>query len=477
MRKLVYIFVTVLTCYMAGVFRSVPLMALGGMEAVLFAAAFLQARYLKRHVSAEVLRHWEMIEKSAWLACRIKLENTGKLPVSRFQIKIRYGYCREAGHAGRQKSDGKHTASAEAARLEKGARASAEAVRSEKGARASAEAGRPEKSASVSAEAGRLEKGAGVSAEAAYPENDAGAAEAEIWRSDSHTNINEERFSVQKKANIQTKYIDGSCGQGESTVQMEVTGRYCGIMTLHMVRLRVYDYLSLFSCARKMDGTVEVAVYPQEKALQLELSSLGEGEEGLLQERISNLGGEIGGEVRQLREYQSGDSSRYIHWNQTARTGQLWVKEYEREADSCIRLFLDMEGMEEADEAEADAFYELVSALVLGLLKQTASVLVGWHDGAGRMADMEVGNGEQRRELLLCLYRRWLPGLGDTAQTVWGPEKAWEPENGSSGGILKLDMRLRLYRNDTLLYTFSADNLEEQITGGKYVLDGACCGL
>ncbi|HBA50685.1 MAG TPA: hypothetical protein DCZ91_23390 [Lachnospiraceae bacterium] len=400
MRKLVYVFVTVLTCYMAGVFRSVPLMALGGMEAVLFAAAFLQSRYLKRHVSAEILRHWESIEKSAWLACKIKVKNTGKLPVSRFRIKLRYGYCREVAHAGRQKSDWRHIAAAGAVGSEKGAGASAEA-----------------------------------------------------------------------------KYIDGSCGQGESIVQMEITGRYCGIMTLHMTRLRVYDYLSLFSCARRMDGTVEVAVYPQEKALQLELSSLGEGEEGLVQERISNTGGEAGGEVRQLREYRSGDSSRYIHWNQTARTGQPWVKEYEREADSCIRLLLDMEGMEEADEAEADAFYELVSALVLGLLKQTASVLVGWHDRAGRMADMEVGNGEQCRELLLCLYRRGLPGLGGTSQTPWEPGNAWKQENGSPGGILKLDFRLGLYRNDTLLYTFSADNLEAQITGGKYVLDGGCCGL
>lgn len=60
---------------------------------------------------------------------------------------------------------------------------------------------------------------------------------------------------------------------GESIVQMEVTGRYCGIMTLHMDRLRVYDYLSLFSRGRRMDGIVEVAVYPQEKALQLEFSS------------------------------------------------------------------------------------------------------------------------------------------------------------------------------------------------------------
>ena len=88
MRKLVYIFVTVITCYMAGVFRSAPLMALAGMEAVLFGAAFVQSRDLKRHLSAELLRHWEVVEKSMWLVCKIKLKNTGKLPVSRFQIKL-----------------------------------------------------------------------------------------------------------------------------------------------------------------------------------------------------------------------------------------------------------------------------------------------------------------------------------------------------------------------------------------------------
>lgn len=96
MRRLVFLFVTILTGYMAGVFRSASLTVLAGMDAVLFAAAFFQAGYLKNHLSAEAQRHGEAVEKSRWLVCRIKMRNTGRLPVSRFRMKIRYGYGREA---------------------------------------------------------------------------------------------------------------------------------------------------------------------------------------------------------------------------------------------------------------------------------------------------------------------------------------------------------------------------------------------
>lgn len=398
MRKIVFLFLTFLTGYMAGVFRSAPLMALAGMEAVFFMAAFFQCRYLRRHLSAEALRHGDAMEKSAWLVCRMKIKNTGKLSVSRFRVKLWYGYLR------------------------------------------------------------------GINFPAGFAGTQAASQKVHNRFSTLKGHMAVKRENKQKMTNFRSKHIDGSCGRGESTVQFEVSGKHCGIMTLRMVRLCAYDYLALFSSSKKMDEAVEVAVYPQEKALDLELHSFGEGAEGPAQEQVSGCGGDADHEVRQLREYQSGDSSRYIHWNQTARTGQLWVKEYEREADRCIRLYLDMDGMEKAEDEEADAYYELLSALVLGLLKQARSVHVSWHDAAGRTADMEVSGTEQCRSLLLCLYRRNLP------EAVSVLQMAGEQENGKDGDGLKLDMRLGLYRDNVLLYQFSAENIAEQITDGKYIL-------
>lgn len=395
MRKLAFLCSMILTGYMAGVFRSVPLMVLAAAEAILFGAAFCLCHYFRQGMSAEVLRHGEAAEKDVWFSCRIRVKNAGRLPVSCFVVKLRYGYGREQN--GKKRKYRKKN-------LE---------------ARGDAE------------HSGRHMDGEG-----------------------------EKRTETE----FRTKYINGSCDQGESIVQFEARGQYCGLMTIRLTALRVYDYLTLFSASRRMSQEVEVAVYPQERALHLELSAFGDGADPRLPEQLSFRGGENGGEIRQLREYQSWDSSRFIHWNLSARTGQLWVKEYEKEADRCIGLFLDLEGMEEKGEAEADAYYELLSALVLGLLGHTASVRVWWQDGvSGNGEEMEISHAEQCRDLLLALYRRKFS------------ESGAEKEGNSSPGnpvpiFLKLDLQLRLYRNDLLLYTFSAENLEEEISIGRYVI-------
>ena len=51
--------------------------------------------------------------------------------------------------------------------------------------------------------------------------------------------------------------------------------------------------------------------------------------------------GESDQEIRQIREYRPGDARRFIHWNQSARTGDLWIKEYERQEEPCAVLLLD----------------------------------------------------------------------------------------------------------------------------------------
>jgi len=48
-----------------------------------------------------------------------------------------------------------------------------------------------------------------------------------------------------------------------------------------------------------------------------------------------------GYELKSLREYNPGDSPRNIHWRASAKTGQLKVKEFHREVDAGVVLFLD----------------------------------------------------------------------------------------------------------------------------------------
>lgn len=367
MRRVGFAGIILLTCYMAGTFRFRPLMVLAGMEGIVFCLSYFLCRYLKQGLSVQVLRHGEITEKGRWLPCRMKVQNTGRLPVSRFCIKLRYWYGQED----------------------------------------------------------------------------------------------------RKQKNYQTKWIWGSAGQGETILQLELAGGFCGLVTVQVVCLRVYDYLALFSSVEKLNETVEVAVYPRDRVLSLGLPFLGkDGEAAAPEQRMPKMG-ETGHEVRQLREYRPGDSSRSIHWNQSARTGQLWVKEYEKEADTVTELFLEREGLGEGGIAGQDAFYELLWALLRGLTKKAPAVWVSWYDRTrGCLGEKEVKDAAQCRELLLGLYREE-NAFGAMAQEEEN-NAAWENRKlvYARRQVLRLDGRLRLYWGDRLLFAFSQENLEQQIEGG-----------
>ncbi len=366
MRRFLFILLVLLTFYLAGVYRYLPLMVLSIIEAVYFVLSFFLSLYFRRHLFIEALRHSDCAKKGERLVCGIQVVNNGKLPVSRFGIRLWYGY----------------------------------------------------------------------------------------------------HFHKKKMRKKKSKIIYGGCDCGESVLNFEISGQYCGRMYLQMDHLYTYDYLSLFSARGEIKENIEVAIFPQEKALSMDLSSLSYQETNQSQELTAQQGADAHSEIRQLREYRMEDSDRYIHWKQSARIGKLVVKEYERETDFAVDLLLDVAGLDKAKAAELDAFYELTSAIVLGLLKQSAVIRVHWyHAGQKCLVDTKVICEEQCRDMLLELYRTE-KYADDSAQ-----EKAeLETYFMAQGGAFRLGIDLCWYWNETLIFQFSCKKLEEQIIQGSYVI-------
>lgn len=410
MRKTVFLFIAFFTAYMAGEFRQLWLMVLFAMEVFLFIASFILSVYFKGKVTVELPRHSEAMEKDTWIPCRLRIRNTGKLPVSRFQVRIRYGY---AGN--------------------------------------------------------NVIKGSGRIGESV--KQDADHTGENMKKSSGHIEKNVKKGPGYTEEKAATREIYGSCNRGESVFQFEITGRYCGIMTVGVVRLRVYDYLALFCASGKVQETVEMAVYPGGQALNLDRLFPGDWADSGFMEQTAPGSGESGSEIRQLREYRSGDSGRYIHWNQSARTGRLWVKEYEKESDARACLFLDLDGLGDGDIRKRDAFYELLSALILGLLEKVRMVRVRWYDCRRKcFEEKEVGDRGQSRELLLMLYRMYQGGscgeMGRTGGEAMSPAETGSLEAQEAGqSFLTLDGDLRLYWKGELVCGFSARHLEDQIRG------------
>lgn len=366
MRRFLFILLTVLTFYLAGVYRYLPLMVLSAMEAAYFVVSFFLSLYFRKNLSIEALRHSECVEKGGQLVCGIRVINKGKLPVSRFGVRLRYRY-------------------------------------------------------------GSNRKG---------------------------------------MFQIKTQMIYGGCDRGESVLHFEISGGYCGRIHLQMDGLYAYDYLSLFSSQRKVNEEIEAVVFPKERELYIELPSFSYRENNQSQGLAAGQGVDAHSEIRQLREYRTEDSNRYIHWNQSARTGMLVVKEYEKETDFVVELLLDVAGLGGAKASETDAFYELVSALVLGLLKRAAAVRVHWYDGHRKcLADARVMSAGQCRDMLFNLYRIEVQEVPDAQ------EKAeLERRFMAQGSAFRLGADLCWYWNETPIFRFSREKIEEQIARGNYVI-------
>lgn len=253
------------------------------------------------------------------------------------------------------------------------------------------------------------------------------------------------RFSYFHDKKRKTRSLYCSADRGDSTTRLQIRSLHCGLIRIKLDRLRVYDYLSLFSASKPLDNRMDVAVFPSEQTLHIIMPETAYGVEGISEYTV-NRPGEGGDDIRQIREYRTGDSNRRIHWNQSARTDKLWIKEYQRETDAIADLLITP--CENMSVKQLSLFYKLLSALVSGLLENIAAVRVCWYDGEkGTFQNAEITNSEQCREMLLRLYRSEL-SVGASVPVH----------------LFRVTAALELYRENVLIHRFSADNLTNELS-------------
>ena len=260
------------------------------------------------------------------------------------------------------------------------------------------------------------------------------------------------RFRYFGEAKRKTGRLYCGADKGGSETELLVRAKYCGLAKIKLDRIRVYDYLGLFSASKAVDNELDIAVFPSEQALQIIMPENAYGAEGLSEYTV-NRPGESNDEIRQIREYRTGDSNRRIHWNQSARTDKLWIKEYERETDTRAELLVT--AGDELTAEQLSLFYKLLSAVVLGLLENIAAVRVSWYDGVKKAyVSAEVSDIGQCRDMLLMLYRAELTtGGGDMP-----------------AHFFRVTTALELYKEGGLLRRFSAEQLDRELMESSIIL-------
>ena len=98
----------------------------------------------------------------------------------------------------------------------------------------------------------------------------------------------------------------------------------------------------------------EVIVYPSIEP-RPEIAALLEQMEGELEAKQRGRGDDF----YRIRPYEHGESARHVDWKATAHTGGLQVREFARERDPLVEIYLDLERVEAVTDGTFDAWFEL----------------------------------------------------------------------------------------------------------------------
>lgn len=150
----------------------------------------------------------------------------------------------------------------------------------------------------------------------------------------------ENRYEKSRKG--RSFHYDGSIdGKKREEEELYLEADWCGKLYISLEQKQVYDYLSLFRSRIREDQEEEIAVLPSSQPLTVIFSEADTWEKQDQGDRIPRSKRSPGGEIRQLREYAPGDLLRGIHWKQSARTDKLLVKEFQREEEEEVSLYLE----------------------------------------------------------------------------------------------------------------------------------------
>lgn len=114
--------------------------------------------------------------------------------------------------------------------------------------------------------------------------------------------------------------------------------KHCGLMEISWTRIRVYDYLGLFSWKRKEEQTHTTWVMPK----PVPDPGVGSMPAPVGDRWVPKAGGFA--EDHELRLYRPGDDLRLIHYKMTAKTGKLIYRQPMVKMGNSLRLMLTLSG-------------------------------------------------------------------------------------------------------------------------------------
>ena len=246
----------------------------------------------------------------------------------------------------------------------------------------------------------------------------------------------------------------GKSADGNELSDFYIKAPYCGVIDIELIRLRVYDPFSVFYSNKKLRESGKLLVFPAETKINVVTQPYGSFEDLPLTDTPSLKLGDDHSEIRQIREYRPGDLTRYIHRNYSARTDNIWVKEFCKENDRIIDLYLDASTPEASETEGLDAFYELVWSVIASLLDKDVVFSLHWYDNERKqLVSYDVKTRDDLRDAMGRLYL--------TDKICHTQFASFLPQDRR--GTMLINSRLEWFFSDRAVYRFSRQNIKTEL--------------
>lgn len=187
-------------------------------------------------------------------------------------------------------------------------------------------------------------------------------------------------YANQNKRYIQ--HFNISVDKKSTTIaSCNLVSQHVGNLKISIPRVRVYDYLKLFSLKKKKKGEILIAVLPIYYELTdtfMDYSSRMQVESDYFS---SVKKGDDPSEVFAIREYREGDRPQRIHWKLSIKENQLMIKDFSEPMNCSVVIFADLDiPKEEELLTGVDSILECAISLSYTFIQKGQIHYLVWYD-------------------------------------------------------------------------------------------------
>lgn len=190
---------------------------------------------------------------------------------------------------------------------------------------------------------------------------------------------------------------------GGSALLSAATG-HCGLLELSADRVKVLDYLGLFSLRRPAPEPAHILAAP----IRGELRPVPQPEGSGVHTAPAGTAKSGSGEDYDLRDYRPGDPLRSVHWKLSSKWDELIVRERTESPSPLPLLTFERDGSAE----DQDKVMDKLEARCRFLLSAQRPFAVLWLDGAGKPALRRVSDEKELEDCLTAVLSSPPPPTG-----------------------------------------------------------------